>query len=108
MGEGVVEDGVAALVFGEGEAREEGEFEERKFLFGGRDFAEFVAEVEGGAAPEVIESGFTVGEDAGVVGEEGHGATGMEDDADELGEVDSVDLLIAREDAKEDGSWGVG
>jgi len=108
MGEGVVEDGVAVLVFAEGEAREEGVFEERKFLFGGGGLAEVVAEVEGSAAPEIVEACFAVGEDAGVVGEEGHSAAGMEDDADELSEVDGVDLLIAGEDAKEDGSWGVG
>jgi len=107
MGEGVVEDGVAALMFAERESSEEREFEEVKFLFGGWGFAEFVAEVEGGAAPECIEGGFAVGEEAGVVGEERYGAAGVEDDADELGEVDGVDLLVAGVDAEEDACGGV-
>lgn len=55
MGEGVVDDGIAMLMFAEGEASEENEFEEGEFLFGSGGFAEFVAEVEGGAAPEVGE-----------------------------------------------------
>jgi hypothetical protein len=108
MGEGVVEDGVAVLVPAEGEASEEREFEEGEFLFGGGGFAEVVAEVEGGAAPEIVEGGFAVGEDAGVVGEEGQRAAGMEDKADELGEVDGVDLLVAGVDAEEDGCGCVG
>ena len=107
MGEGVVEDGIALLVFGQREACEQCEFEKGEFLFGRWGFAELVAEVLGGAAPQIVERGFAVGEDAGVIREEGHGAAGMEDDADELGEVDGVDLLVAGVDAEEDAGGGM-
>ncbi len=107
MGEGVVEDGVAAMVFAEGEASEEGEFEESELLLGSGGFAEIVAEVEGGATPEIVEGGFVVGEGAGVFGKEGGGAAGAEDYADELGEVDGVDLLVAGVDAEEYSGGGV-
>ena len=69
----------------------------------GVGFAEVVAEVGGGAAPDVFEGGFAVGEEVGVVGEEGEGAAGVEEDADEFGEVDGVDLLVMGVEAEEDG-----
>jgi len=81
----------------------EGEFEEVEFAGGRGGFAEVVAEIGGGAAPEVFERGFAVGEDVGVGGEEGEGATGVEEDADELGEVDGVDLLVVGVETEENG-----
>ena len=67
-----------------------------------------VAEVEGGAAPEIFEGGFAVGEGVGGVGEEGDGAAGVEGDADEFGEVDGVDELVMGVDAEEEcGGLGV-
>jgi len=56
-----------------------------------------------GAAPEGFEWGFAVGEEAGVIGQEGHGAAGVEEDADEFAEIDGVDLLVVGVDAEEDG-----
>ena len=57
--------------------------------------------------PDVFEGGFAVGEELGVGGEEGQGAAGVEGDADELGEIDGVDLLVAGVEAEEDGGGGV-
>jgi len=85
------------------ETVKESEVEEVEFACGGVGFAEVVAEVGGGAAPEIFERGFAVGEEVGVVGEEGCGAAGMEEDTDENAEVDGVDLLVARVEAEEDG-----
>ena len=107
MSEGVVEDGVATLIFAEREAGEEREFKEGEFLFRGGSLAELVAEIAEGAAPEVVQGRLAVGEDAGVAGEERHGTAGMEDDADEFSEVDGVDLLVAGVDAEEDAGGGV-
>jgi hypothetical protein len=109
-GERVVDGGGAALgfaFFAFAEAVAEGEVEEVKFLCWGGGFAEVVAEVLCGAAPEGGEVGFTVGEEIGVFGEEGCGAAGVEEDADEFAEVDGVDVLVARVDAEEDGGWSV-
>jgi hypothetical protein len=61
----------------------------------------------GGAAPEVGEVGFAVGEELGVFGEEGCGAAGVEEDADEFAEVDGVDLLVVGVDAEEEGGGRV-
>ncbi len=66
-------------------------------------FAEVAAEVFGGAAPDIFEGGLAVGEELSVGGEEGQGAGGVERDADEFGEVDGVDLLVAGVDAEEEG-----
>ena len=79
------------------------EVEKGEFLLWSTSFAEIVAEVLCGAAPEVFERDFAVGEDVGVAGKEGHGAAGMEEDADEFGEIDGVDLLMAGVEAEEDG-----
>ena len=106
-GEGEVDDGVAMWSFALAEAMAEGEVEEIEFLCGGRGFAEVVAEVGCGSAPDLFEGGFAVGEGVGVVGEEGLGAAGVEEDADELGEVDGVDLLMVRVDAEKDGGGRV-
>ena len=105
FGEDVIDGGASTLGFAFGEAIAEREVEEVEFAGGGGGFAEVVAEIGGGAAPEVVEGGFTVGEEVGVVGEEGYGATGVEEDADEFAEVDGVDLLVTGVDAKEDGRW---
>jgi hypothetical protein len=43
----------------------------------------------------------------GVFGEEGCGAAGVEEDADEFAEVDGVDLLVVGVDAEEEGGGGV-
>jgi hypothetical protein len=102
VGEGEVDDGVAALVFAFREAVTEGEFEEVEFFVGGGEFAEIVAEVGCGSAPDVLEGGFAIGEGVGVVGEEGQGAAGVEEDAEEFSEVDGVDLLVVGVDAEED------
>src|SRR5271168_1447243 len=107
VGEGVVDGGDAAWGAAFAEAMDEGEVEEVEFLLGGWGFAEIVAEVGGGAAPYVFERGFAVGEEVGVVGKEGYGAAGMEDDADEFGEVDGVDLLVMGVESEEDGGGGV-
>ena len=70
-------------------------------------FAEVVAEVLGGAAPEDGEVGFAVGEELSVFGEKRQGAAGVEEDADEFAEVDGVDLLVVRVDAEEERGGGV-
>jgi hypothetical protein len=41
----------------------------------------------------------------GAVGDEGEGSAGVEGDADELGEVDGVDVLVDGVEAEEDGGW---
>jgi hypothetical protein len=101
-GEGVVDGGDAVCGPAFAEAMAESEVEEIEFLCGGGGCAEVVAKVRGGVAPEVFEGGFSVGEELGVVGEEGEGAAGVEEDADEFGEVDGVDLLVAGVDAQKD------
>jgi len=106
-GEGVVDGGVSLLDFALIETAEKGGLEGGEFLRGGWSFAEVAAEVFGGAVPDVCEGGFAVGEELGVGGEEGQRAAGVEDDADELGEVDGVDLLVAGVDAEEDGGGSV-
>ncbi len=106
MSEGVVDRGVAAG-FAFAEAVAEGEVEEVEFLLGFRGFAEVVAEIFRGSAPEGVEGSFAVGEESGGVGEEGDGTAWVEEDADEFGEVDGVDLLMAGVDAEEDGGGGV-
>jgi hypothetical protein len=107
LGEGEVDDGVAVWSFALAEAMAEGEVEEIEFLRGGGGFAKVVAKVGCGSAPDVFEGGFAVGEGVGVVGEEGQGAAGVEEDADEFGEVDGVDLLVVGVDAEEDGGGRV-
>ena len=54
-----------------------------------------------------VEFGFAVGEELGVFGEEGQGAAGVEEDADEFAEVDGVDLLVVGVEAEEEGGGGV-
>ena len=102
MSESVVNGGNAVLGSAFTEAMAEGEVEEIEFASGCGGFAEIVAKVGSGTAPEVFQRGFAVGEDVGVVGEEGNGATGVEEDADEFGEVDDVDLLMMGVEAEED------
>ena len=100
--EGVVDGRGAARGARFGEAMAEGEIEEVEFLLGSGSLAEVVAEVEGGAPPELFEAGLAVGEGVGGVGEEGDGAAGMEGDADEFGEIDRVDELVVGVDAEEE------
>ena len=99
---GVVDGGRTALGFAFAEAMAEGEVKQVEFLRWRGGFAEVVAKVKGGAAPEVFERGLGVGEGVGAFGEEGDGAAGMEDDADELGEIDGVDVLMARVEPEEE------
>ena len=103
VGECVVDGGDALLDFAFAEAVAEGEVEEVEFSGGCVGFAEVVAEVGGGVAPEGLERGFAVGEGVGVVGEEGQGAAGVEEDTDEFGEIDGVDLLMVGVEAEEEG-----
>jgi hypothetical protein len=106
VGEGVVDGGASEGNSAFAETMAEREVEEVEFAGGGRGFAEVVAEVGCGSAPDVFEGGFAVGEGVGAVGEEGQGAAGVEEDADELGEVDGVDLLVVGVDAEKDGGGG--
>ena len=99
VGQGIVDGGVAAVGFAFAETVKEGEIEEVEFACRGGGFAEVVAEVGGGAAPEIFERGFAVGEEVGVVGEEGECASRVEEDTDEFAEVDGVDLLVMGVDA---------
>jgi hypothetical protein len=85
----------------------DGEVEEVEFFCRWAGCAEVVAEVGGGVAPEVFERGLAVGEGVGVVGEERQSAAGVEEDTDEFGEVDGVDLLVVGVEAEENGGGGV-
>ena len=71
LGEDVVDGGGAVCGRAFAEAMAEGEVEEVELASGCGGFAEVVAEVGGGAAPDAFEGGFAVGEEVGVVGEEG-------------------------------------
>ena len=106
-GEGVVDGGGTALGFAFVEAVAEGEVEEIEFARDWLGFAEIVAEILRCAAPEDDEVGFAVGEQRSAFGEEGCGAAGAEEDADEFAEVDGVDLLVMGVDAEEEGGGGV-
>jgi hypothetical protein len=106
VGEGVVDGGASEGNSAFAETMAEREVEEVEFAGGGRGFAEVVAQVCCCVAPEIFEGGFAVGEGVGAVGEEGQGAAGVEEDADELGEVDGVDLLVVGVDAEKDGGGG--
>ena len=108
--EGVIDGGGPALgfaFFALAEAVAEGEVEEVELTGDWLGFAEVVAEILRGAAPEGDEVGFAVGEEGSAFGEEGGGAAGVEEDADEFAEVDGVDVLVVRVDAEEDGGWSV-
>ncbi len=105
--EGVVDCAASARGFAFGEAIAEGEVEEIEFSIGCGGFSEVVAKVLRGAAPESGEFGFAVGEELGVFWEEGQGAAGMEEDADEFAQVDGVDLLMVGVEAEEEGGGGV-
>ena len=90
------------------ELGEEEGFQEVELCGGGGEFAEVVAEGAEGGAPEVFEWGLAVGEEVGRVREEGQGSGGVEGDADELGEVNGVDVLVEGVEAEEEGGGGVG
>ncbi len=70
---------------------------------GCRGFAEVVAEVGGGVAPESFEGGFAVGEEVSAVGKKGRVPPGWKRMPMSSARVDGVDVLVTGVEAEEDG-----